>query len=193
GRLVRVPEREGGPVRPSGQGDDRAGDLPGGTGRDRIRPGGLGRRPGDRPWRPEPPVRRVDRRGSRTRAGLGGPDPPRDDGRGRGGGPRGPAAVAGAGPEPPVTRAARGDTLRRRAGAQHPRVHEGVMRDMSEPSPVGNPPPSAPDRNLALELVRVTEAAALGAGRWVGQGDKESADQAAVDTMRLMLSTVTMD
>jgi fructose-1,6-bisphosphatase II len=54
-------------------------------------------------------------------------------------------------------------------------------------------PASAPDRNLALELVRVTEAAALGAGRWVGRGDKESADQAAVDAMRLMLSTVSMD
>ncbi len=55
------------------------------------------------------------------------------------------------------------------------------------------PPRSAPDRNLALELVRVTEAAALGAGRWVGHGDKEAADQAAVDAMRLMLSTVSMD
>src|SRR5216110_1472609 len=55
------------------------------------------------------------------------------------------------------------------------------------------PPRSAPDRNLALELVRVTEAAALGAGRWVGRGDKEAADQAAVDAMRLMLSTVYMD
>ena len=52
---------------------------------------------------------------------------------------------------------------------------------------------SKPDRNLALELVRVTEAAALGAGRWVGRGDKESADQAAVDAMRLMLDTVPMD
>jgi fructose-1,6-bisphosphatase II len=51
----------------------------------------------------------------------------------------------------------------------------------------------APDRNLALELVRVTEAAALGAGRWVGRGDKEAADQAAVDAMRLMLDTVAMD
>jgi fructose-1,6-bisphosphatase II len=51
----------------------------------------------------------------------------------------------------------------------------------------------APDRNLALELVRVTEAAALGAARWVGRGDKEAADQAAVDAMRLMLDTVTMD
>jgi fructose-1,6-bisphosphatase II len=49
-----------------------------------------------------------------------------------------------------------------------------------------------PDRNLALELVRVTEAAAMGAARWVGRGDKEAADQAAVDAMRLMLDTVAM-
>ncbi|HEU5212615.1 MAG TPA: class II fructose-bisphosphatase [Gaiellaceae bacterium] len=49
-----------------------------------------------------------------------------------------------------------------------------------------------PDRNLALDLVRVTEAAALAAGRWVGRGDKEAADQAAVDAMRLMLGTVNM-
>jgi len=52
---------------------------------------------------------------------------------------------------------------------------------------------SPPDRNLALELVRVTEAAALAAARWVGRGEKESADAAAVDAMRLMLDTVTMD
>src|SRR5436309_3596519 len=52
---------------------------------------------------------------------------------------------------------------------------------------------SAPDRNLALELVRVTEAAALAAGRWIGRGEKESADKAAVDAMRLMLDTVSMD
>ena len=50
-----------------------------------------------------------------------------------------------------------------------------------------------PDRNLALELVRVTEAAALAAARWVGRGEKESADGAAVDAMRLMLDTVPMD
>lgn len=49
------------------------------------------------------------------------------------------------------------------------------------------------DRNLALELVRVTEAAALGASRLVGRGDKEAADQAAVDAMRGMLDTVRMD
>jgi fructose-1,6-bisphosphatase II len=52
---------------------------------------------------------------------------------------------------------------------------------------------SKPDRNLALELVRVTEAAALACGRWVGRGEKESADQAAVDAMRLLLDTVPMD
>jgi fructose-1,6-bisphosphatase II len=50
-----------------------------------------------------------------------------------------------------------------------------------------------PDRNLALELVRVTEYAALAAARMVGRGDKEGADQAAVDAMRLMLDTVRMD
>jgi fructose-1,6-bisphosphatase II len=50
-----------------------------------------------------------------------------------------------------------------------------------------------PDRNLALELVRVTEAAAMGAGRWIGRGDKIAADQAAVDAMRAMLDTVVMD
>jgi fructose-1,6-bisphosphatase II len=55
------------------------------------------------------------------------------------------------------------------------------------------PDPSKPDRNLALELVRVTEAAALACARWVGKGDKEAADQAAVDAMRLVLDTVSMD
>ncbi|GAC80607.1 MULTISPECIES: class II fructose-bisphosphatase [Gordonia] len=50
----------------------------------------------------------------------------------------------------------------------------------------------APDRNLAMELVRVTEAAALAAGRWVGRGDKNSGDGAAVDAMRELLSTVSM-
>src|ERR1041384_7378941 len=50
-----------------------------------------------------------------------------------------------------------------------------------------------PDRNLALELVRVTEAAALQAARCVGQGDKEAADQAAVDGMHAVLHTIHMD
>jgi fructose-1,6-bisphosphatase II len=51
----------------------------------------------------------------------------------------------------------------------------------------------SPDRNLAMELARVTEAAALAAARWMGRGDKEAADQAAVDAMRMMLGTVQMD
>ena len=52
---------------------------------------------------------------------------------------------------------------------------------------------AAPDRNLALELVRVTEAAALAASGWVGRGEKEKADGAAVDAMRLVLDTVRMN
>jgi fructose-1,6-bisphosphatase II len=55
------------------------------------------------------------------------------------------------------------------------------------------PENSRPDRNLALELVRVTEAAALAAARMVGRGDKEGADQAAVDAMRNVLDSVSMD
>src|SRR5690606_34408005 len=49
-----------------------------------------------------------------------------------------------------------------------------------------------PDRNLALELVRATEVAALAAARWMGRGDKERADQAAVDGLRTVLGTVRM-
>jgi fructose-1,6-bisphosphatase II len=56
----------------------------------------------------------------------------------------------------------------------------------------GDPARTPPDRNLALELVRVTEAAAMGASRWIGRGDKNAADQAAVDLMRLMVNTVSM-
>jgi fructose-1,6-bisphosphatase II len=50
----------------------------------------------------------------------------------------------------------------------------------------------APDRNLAMELVRVTEAAAMAAGRWVGRGDKNGGDGAAVDAMRKLIGTVSM-
>ncbi|MBA2944282.1 class II fructose-bisphosphatase [Streptomyces himalayensis] len=53
--------------------------------------------------------------------------------------------------------------------------------------------PEAPDRNLAMELVRVTEAAAMAAGRWVGRGDKNGADGAAVRAMRTLVSTVSMN
>jgi fructose-1,6-bisphosphatase II len=49
-----------------------------------------------------------------------------------------------------------------------------------------------PDRNLGLELMRVTEAAAMAAGRWVGRGDKEGGDQAAVDAMRYSIGSVAM-
>src|SRR5947207_15728894 len=50
----------------------------------------------------------------------------------------------------------------------------------------------APDRNISMELVRVTEAAAMAAGRWVGRGDKNGGDGAAVDAMRQLVSTVSM-
>jgi fructose-1,6-bisphosphatase II len=56
----------------------------------------------------------------------------------------------------------------------------------------GDLPPD-PDRNLALELVRVTEAAAIAAGRFMGRGDKERVDQAAVDAMRPVLASIDMD
>ncbi|MER3457564.1 MAG: fructose-bisphosphatase class II, partial [Chloroflexota bacterium] len=50
-----------------------------------------------------------------------------------------------------------------------------------------------PDRNLALELVRTTEAAALAAGRWMGRGDRNACDRAAVEAMRVVLNAVDMD
>ncbi len=63
---------------------------------------------------------------------------------------------------------------------------------MSTLSTPNMPHPEAPDRNLAMELVRVTEAAAMAAGRWVGKGDKNGGDQAAVDAMRQLVSSVSM-
>jgi len=65
------------------------------------------------------------------------------------------------------------------------RPDDGLMQVETEPS--------APDRNLALELARVTEAAALAAGRFVGRGDKNAADGAAVSAMRQLISTVSMN
>src|ERR1700756_3438824 len=62
-----------------------------------------------------------------------------------------------------------------------------------DPAATADPSATRPDRNLALELVRVTEAAALAAARMVGRGDKEGADQAAVDAMRHVLDSVSMD
>jgi len=63
---------------------------------------------------------------------------------------------------------------------------------MSDLPPPLAPSADAPDRNLALELVRVTEAAAMAAGRWVGRGDKNGADGVAVNAMRVLISTVGM-
>ncbi len=57
---------------------------------------------------------------------------------------------------------------------------------------MSTPTEPRPDRNLAMELVRVTEAAALASGRWVGRGDKLAADGVAVDAMRLMIDSVSM-
>src|SRR6059058_1510039 len=68
--------------------------------------------------------------------------------------------------------------------------------DLSQPAgvpPALAVPRQAPDRNLALELVRVTEAAAMAAGRWVGRGDKNGGDGAAVDAMRALIGTVSMN
>ncbi|MFE7136056.1 class II fructose-bisphosphatase [Streptomyces sp. NPDC057638] len=66
------------------------------------------------------------------------------------------------------------------------------MTEHHMPSPL-EVSPEAPDRNLALELVRVTEAAAMAAGRWVGRGDKNGADGAAVKAMRTLVHTVSMN
>ncbi len=63
--------------------------------------------------------------------------------------------------------------------------------DFSVHSPLTTEP-AAPDRNLAMELVRVTEAAAMAAARWVGRGDKNGADGAAVNAMRQLINTVSM-
>ncbi|MDT0442999.1 class II fructose-bisphosphatase [Streptomyces johnsoniae] len=66
------------------------------------------------------------------------------------------------------------------------------MTDHHLPPPL-DVAPEAPDRNLALELVRVTEAGAMASGRWVGRGDKNGADGAAVRAMRALISTVSMN
>ncbi len=96
-------------------------------------------------------------------------------GGGRGGGCGGRAGrdVAGGGAEGGAARAA-----------------EGTFVAVDERT---GPRPQAPDRNLAMELVRVTEAAAMAAARWLGRGDKEGADGAAVDAMRIVLGSVPMD
>jgi fructose-1,6-bisphosphatase II len=80
-------------------------------------------------------------------------------------------------------------------------MSDSPARSELRPDTAGQPnvPPElavnrqAPDRNLALELVRVTEAAAMAAARWVGRGDKNGGDGAAVDAMRTLIGTVSMD
>jgi fructose-1,6-bisphosphatase II len=74
------------------------------------------------------------------------------------------------------------------AGGSPRHPHPDTLTAVTE-----RPSTTPPDRNLALELVRVTEAAALGASRLIGRGDKEAADQAAVNAMRHMLDSVHMD
>src|SRR5207302_9943979 len=117
------------------------------------------------------------------------PGPGVEGPHGRGGRrhPRGAAPGRRAGPRPAAAPAGPSDPLRRRSHPEHLRLSERMTAmantDGEHPFPT---PAAAPDRNLALELVRVTEAAALAAARWIGKGQKESADQAAVDAMRLM-------
>ena len=72
-----------------------------------------------------------------------------------------------------------------------PKGHRAMSVESTVPSPLATAP-EAPDRNLAMELVRVTEAAAMAAARWVGRGDKNGADGAAVNAMRQLINTVSM-
>ena len=72
-------------------------------------------------------------------------------------------------------------------------LEEAFVHALQGTLPGMEPETQAPDRNLALELVRVTEAAALAAGRWLGKGDKNGADGATVDAMRIILNSVSME
>src|SRR3954465_12696955 len=76
------------------------------------------------------------------------------------------------------------------------RSTEGVAIPAPGPGRTASPRqlvPPMPDNDLALNLVRTTEVAALASARWVGRGDKNAADQAAVDAMRLFFNAVPMD
>ncbi len=76
------------------------------------------------------------------------------------------------------------------ATTDHGGPRSADLPEAGEPFPT---PSDVPDRNLAMELVRVTEAAAMAAGRWVGRGDKNGADGVAVNAMRALIGTVGMD
>jgi fructose-1,6-bisphosphatase II len=69
---------------------------------------------------------------------------------------------------------------------------EDAVSPNSAVDPLPEPSQHAPDRNLALELARVTEAASMAGARWVGRGDKNGADGAAVNAMRLLINSVSM-
>src|SRR4029079_10876147 len=127
-----------------------------------------------------PRLRRPAAAGSRRR-----PPPPDEPDRHAGGAARvePPATTSTRRPRPSWRCAARAETPS--PSPVLPPGSTGTLRAMEQHQ--------APDRNLAMDLARVTEAAALAAGRWVGRGDKEAADQAAVDAMRLVLNTVPMD
>src|SRR6185312_4858273 len=80
------------------------------------------------------------------------------------------------------------------AGRPPPSTARSDMPDVPTQVPASlRVAPEEPDRNLALELVRVTEAAAMAGGRWVGRGDKNGADGAAVNAMRKLIGTVSMN
>ncbi|MDO5492552.1 MAG: class II fructose-bisphosphatase [Nesterenkonia sp.] len=79
------------------------------------------------------------------------------------------------------------------SSAPHEAAQDGPGAEFSELSPRLSVGDAEPDRNLALELVRVTEAAAISGGAWVGHGDKNAADGAAVDAMRSLLDTVNLN
>ena len=85
-----------------------------------------------------------------------------------------------------------GSTARASASRRAARLTATQHRHQPRPSGRRMTPPETPDRNLALELVRVTEAAAMAAGRWVGLGEKNDADASAVDAMRRLIGTVAM-
>src|ERR1700749_2364172 len=75
--------------------------------------------------------------------------------------------------------------------ADHTEPGENTVH-RSDVDPLPEPGQHAPDRNLALELARVTEAASMAGARWVGRGDKNGADGAAVNAMRLLINSVSM-
>jgi fructose-1,6-bisphosphatase II len=85
------------------------------------------------------------------------------------------------------------DTIRFSGGGHDSAVEVTIACESIGSSGMEAPRSLRPDRNLALELVRVTEAAALASARLIGRGEKEAADQAAVDAMRHVLDTVSMD